>query len=89
MGKKKKKRKKGHKRFYLLPIPNYQSYFNIQRSFPLEEQWRGKTDLLDMVLARKTWEFIEEFPLHAAACVSGRKLSRVKFHLRGDSFRVG
>lgn len=46
-------------------------------------QQRGKTEPLEVDLAGKTWVFIEERdPLHAAACVSGKKLSGVKFYLR-------
>lgn len=50
----------GHKNFSLLPPPNYQSYLNIPKVFHLEVQWRGKTDLLEVDLARKTWVFKKE-----------------------------
>lgn len=46
----------GHKNFSLLPTPNYQSYLKIPEVFHLEVQWRGKTDLLEVDLAGKTWE---------------------------------
>lgn len=57
--------------------------FKYPNVFPLEVQQRGKTEPLEVDLAGKTWVFIEERdPLHAAACVSGKKLSVVKFYLR-------
>lgn len=50
----------GHKNFSLLPTPNYQSYLNIPEVFYLEVQWRGKTDLLGVDLAGKTWVLKKE-----------------------------
>lgn len=50
----------GHKNSSLLSMPNYQSCLNFPEVFHLEVQWRGKTDLLEVDLARKTWVLEKE-----------------------------